>query len=333
MLHTSMREINLRKLDLNLLVALDVLLTMEEVSAAAAKMCLTQSAMSHTLQRLREHFDDPLLVKGKGRMVKTPRAEALAAPLRRALLELQHAIQCDVEFVPATSRHCFHIATNDYGDWTLMPQLMARLAEQAPHVDVKISHFDPENSIVPLESGSIELVFCHPVKHAVGIQQETLFEEDFCCATRAQHPRIGRHLDLDTYLAQSHLRIAPRGGQRDLIDKTLARLGKQRRIALSTPNLSSAPVLLTNSDLVLTAPRRCVQAWQKLLPISLHEPPVALPGFTIAMIWHERFEHDPANLWLRAQMREICHLASNPAAPVLPTRAKADAPRPARLAK
>ncbi len=322
-LHTGMREINLRKLDLNLLVALDVLLAMEEVSAAAKKMCITQSAMSHTLQRLREHFGDPLLIKGKGRMIRTPRAEALAAPLRKALLELQHAIQCDVEFVPATSRHCFHIATNDYGDWTLMPQLMARLAEQAPHVDVKISHFDPENSIAPLESGSIELVFCHPLKNAAGIHQETLFEEDFCCATRMQHPRIGRHLDLDTYLAQSHLRIAPRGGQRDLIDKALARLGKQRRIALSTPNLSSAPVLLVNSDLVLTAPRRCVQAWQQLMPISLHEPPVPLPGFTIAMIWHERFQHDPANVWLREQMREICRQATAAATRARSTRRKA----------
>lgn len=311
MLHTAMREIHLRKLDLNLLVALDVLLTMEEVSAAATKMSITPSAMSHTLQRLREHFDDPLLIKGKGKMIKTPRAEALAAPLRKALLELQHAIQCDVEFVPATSRHCFHIATNDYGDWTLMPQLLALLSEQAPHVDVKISHFDPENSIAPLESGSIELVFCHPVKHAVGIHQETLFEEDFCCATRAKHPRIGRRLDLDTYLAQSHLRIAPRGSQRDLIDKTLAKIGKQRRIALSTPNLSSAPVLLVNSDLVLTAPRRCIQAWQKLMPVSIHEPPVVLPGFSIAMIWHERFQHDPAHQWLREKMRQISFVAQN----------------------
>lgn len=306
MLHTTMREIHLRKLDLNLLVALDVLLTMEEVSAAATKMSITPSAMSHTLQRLREYFDDPLLIKGKGKMIKTPRAEALAAPLRKALLELQHAIQCDVEFVPATSRHCFHIATNDYGDWTLMPQLLALLSEQAPHVDVKISHFDPENSIAPLESGSIELVFCHPVKHAVGIHQDTLFEEDFCCATRAKHPRIGRRLDLDTYLAQSHLRIAPRGSQRDLIDKALARIGKQRRIALSTPNLSSAPVLLVNSDLVLTAPRRCILAWQKLMPISIHEPPVVLPGFSIAMIWHERFQLDPAHQWLREKVRQIC---------------------------
>ena len=312
MLHTAMREINLRKLDLNLLVALDALLTMEEVSAAATKMCITQSAMSHTLQRLREYFDDPLLIKGKGRMLKTPRAEALAAPLRKALLELQHAIQCDIEFVPATSRHCFHIATNDYGDWTLMPQLLALLSEQAPHVDVKISHFDPENSIAPLESGSIELVFCHPVKHAIGIHQETLFEEDFCCATRATHPRLGRGvaLDLETYIGLSHLRIAPRGSERDLIDKSLAKLGKQRRIALSTPNLSSAPVLLVNSDLMLTAPRRCVQAWQKLMPISIHEPPIALPGFTIAMIWHERFQLDPANLWLREQMRQICRSAA-----------------------
>lgn len=306
MLHTGMHEINLRKLDLNLLVALDVLLTVEEVSAAAARMCITQSAMSHTLNRLREHFNDPLLVKGKGRMVKTARAEALAAPLRKALLELQQAIQSDVDFDPQTSTLCFHIATNDYGDWTLLPQLLALLAAQAPQIDVRVRHFDPENSITPLETGSLEIVLCHPIKRASGIHQEVLFEDDFCCVSRPAHPRIGKRLDLETYIGLSHLRIAPRGDERDIIDKALGRLGKRRRIALSTPNLSSAPMLVARSDLILTAPRRCIKAWQQVMPLTIHEPPVALPGFSIAMIWHERFEHEPAHQWLREKLRQIC---------------------------
>jgi len=181
MLHIGMRDIHLRKLDLNLLVALDALLSVEEVSAAAVKMGITQSAMSHTLNRLREQFDDPLLIKGKGRMIKTAKAEALAAPLRKALLELQQAIQSEVEFVPQTSTLCFSIATNDYGDLILLPQLLALLSEQAPHIDVKVSHFDPENSTTPLETGNIEIVLCHPIKNTIGIHQEVLVEDDFCC--------------------------------------------------------------------------------------------------------------------------------------------------------
>lgn len=306
MLHIRMHEINLRKLDLNLLVALDVLLTVEEVSAAAAKMCLSQSAMSHTLNRLREQFDDPLLVKGKGRMLKTPKAEALAGPLRKALLELQQALQSDVAFDPRTSTQSFNIATNDYGDWTLLPELLAQLGEQAPNIDVKVSHFDPEHSVIPLETGNLEIVLCHPIKNTCGIHQEIQFEDDFCCATRLDHPAIGKRLDLETYIALSHLRIAPRGEQRDLIDKALAKLSRQRRIALSIPNLSSAPMLVARSDLILTAPRRCILAWQKVIPLVIHEPPLELPSFSIAMLWHERFEHDLAHQWLREKVRQIC---------------------------
>jgi DNA-binding transcriptional LysR family regulator len=305
-LHISMRDIHLRKLDLNLLVALDALLSVEEVSAAAAKMGITQSAMSHTLNRLREQFDDPLLIKGKGRMIKTPRADALAAPLRKALLELQQAIRSDVEFVPETSRLRFSIATNDYGDLILLPQLISLLSDQAPHIDVKVSHFDPENSITPLETGNIEIVLCHPIKNTIGIHQEVLLDDGFCCVTRKGHPGIPAQFDIEAYLSLPHLRIAPRGEHRDLMDKELARLGKERRVALSIPNLSSAPMLVASSDLILTAPRRCILAWQKNMPICIHEPPLQLPRFSIAMIWHERFQMDPAHQWLREKVRLIC---------------------------
>lgn len=272
-LHTDMREINLRKLDLNLLVALDALLTAEEVSAAADKMCITQSAMSHTLNRLREQFGDPLLIKGKGRMIKTPRAEALTLPLRKALLELQHAIQTDVDFVPATSRLRFNIATNDYGDLILLPQLLAMLNAEAPHIDVRVSHYDPANSITPLESGLVDLALCLPIRQAPNIHQETLFDDGFCCVSRRDHAALKKGLDLDRFVSLPHLLLAPRGEQRDMVDRQLARLGRSRRIALSTPNLNSAPMIVARSELLLA--HRAAPLRQRLAGHHAHPHPRA----------------------------------------------------------
>lgn len=305
MVHIRMHEIQLRKIDLNLLVALDALLTVEEVGTAAAKMGISQSAMSHTLRRLRDLFGDQLLIKGKGRMIKTPKAEAIAVPLRKALMELQQAVKTEADFHPATSQLRFSIATNDYGDLILLPRLRAVLADAAPTIDIKVSHFDPENSIAPLEAGSIELAVCHPLKQAADIHQQHLFDDDFCCIARQPLPGIDTQIDLPTYLRLPHLCIAPRGEQRDPIDKALARQGAKRRIALSIPNFSSAPMVVAQSDLLLTAPRRCALAWRQLMPIHIYETPLELPRFSIAMIWHERFQRSPGHQWLREHLRRI----------------------------
>jgi DNA-binding transcriptional LysR family regulator len=178
-----MNEIHLKDIDLNLLIALDTLLSVEEVGTAAARMGVTQSAMSHALRRLRQQFGDPLLVKGKGRMVKTAKAEALAKPLRRALLELQHALVVDATFAPKTSSRRMTIATNDYGDLILLPELIRLISRQAPGVGVRVAHFDPETSFAPIEAGEIELAICHPLEQASGIHQQVLFEV-YCCAVR-----------------------------------------------------------------------------------------------------------------------------------------------------
>lgn len=300
-----MNEIHLKDMDLNLVVALDALLSVEEIGLAAAKMGVTPSAMSHALRRLRRQFGDPLLVKGKGRMIKTAKAEALAAPVRKALIELQRALLANEPFVPETSTHSVIIATNDYGDMILLPRLVRLISKQAPGISIKVAHFDPETSLVPIEAGEIELAICHPLKQATGIHQQVIFDDDFCCAVRRDHPVINDGFSVQTYLGLPHLAIAPRGLQRDPIERALARLGKKRHIALSVPNLNTAPMIVATTDLVLTAPRRCIIAWQNVIPLTLLEAPFDAPSFEMAMIWHERFQHDPAHRWLREALRNF----------------------------
>ena len=301
-----MNEIHLKDIDLNLLIALDILLSVEEVGTAASRMGVTPSAMSHALQRLRKQFGDPLLVKGKGRMVKTAKAEALAKPLRRALLELRQALVVEASFAPETSARHMTIATNDYGDLILLPELIRLISRQAPGVGIRVAHFDPETSFAPVEAGEIELVICHPLEKASGIHQQVLFEDDFCCAVRQDHPVIGNVISLQAYLDLPHLAIAPRGLQRDPIERSLAKLGGRRRITLCHPNLNTAPMIVAASDLILTAPRRCILAWQNVIPIRQLEAPFEVPRFEMAMIWHERFQRDAAHRWLREKLRGFC---------------------------
>ncbi len=299
-----MHEIQLNDLDLNLLVALDALLSEEEVGRAAERTGVTPSAMSHTLRRLRTFFDDPLLVKGKGKMQKTPKAEALTAPLHKALLELQRAISSDVEFDAASSSQQFRIATNDYGDLILLPPLLSILSEEAPNIGLSAKPFDPRGSQLPLETGIVDLAITHPLKNAASIYQQTLFEDDFCCVMRNDHPAVDTQLDLDTYVALPHLRLAPRGDPSGPVDRALAKLEIERHVTLEIANFSSAPMIVAESNLVLTAPRRCVQEWARILPLQIYEAPFELPRFSIAMIWHERFQHHPAHQWLRRKLVE-----------------------------
>lgn len=297
-----MNEMNLRRMDLNLLVALDVLLAHEEVGLAAEKMGISPSAMSHTLNRLREAFGDKLLIKGKGRMIKTPRAEALAEPLKKALLELQHAIRTEMGFEPQSCQSTFNIATNDYGDLILLPGLLSLTQREAPGASINASYFDPENSTTPLETGAVELALCHPLSKAAGIYQQVLFDDHFYCAIRQDHPGVNQ-MDLETYLSLPHLQIAPRGETEGPVERALAKLGHQRRVALQMLNFNSAPMVLAQSDLVLTAPRRCIDEWAKIMPLSVFPCPFEMPSFSIAMLWHERFQSHPAHQWLRDRVR------------------------------
>jgi DNA-binding transcriptional LysR family regulator len=304
-MHPEMKDIQLRKLDLNALVALDALLSEGEVGRAAERVGVSASAMSHTLRRLRDLFDDPLLVKGRGGMTPTPRAEALRTPLNRALLELQRAISIDPDFAPVSSTREFRVATNDYGDLILLPGLLAALSRSAPNVRLSASPLDPEASSLPLETGAVELAITHPLEKAPGIFQKTLFEDDFCCVARSDHPALRERLDRATYAELTHLRLAPRGPMRDPLEQALAREGVERRVGLVMSNFSSAPLIVAASDLLLTAPRRCVEAWARILPLRVLETPFETPRFSIAMVWHERFQHDSAHRWLRQQVAAV----------------------------
>jgi DNA-binding transcriptional LysR family regulator len=302
-----MHDVHLGSFDLNLLVALDALLGERNVTRAASRIGITQSAASHALARLRVLTGDELLVRGPAGMVPTVRAESLAAPVRRALEEIERVMMPAKVFDPRTASLRFFIGTSDYVELALLPRLVARLVKEAPGIDLRVVPA-PDEPIAPLVSGAIDLSIAplRPADERPGMYARRLFDERFVCVVRKGHPLAGKKLTLARFAAASHALISPRGAEGGFVDDALARLGMRRRVAVALPHFLVAPYVVATSDLVLTLAARIAAALVRPLGLAVLTPPaeLKLQGFTISASWHERTHQDPARRWLRDVIAE-----------------------------
>jgi DNA-binding transcriptional LysR family regulator len=305
----------LTRVDLNLLVAFEALARELSVTRAAQRLGVTQSAMSHSLRRLRELLDDPVLVRGRAGMVLTPRAGSLAVPLRGGLVTLGRALASPDPFQPATARRSFTLATPDLWDVLALPPLLERLGQDAPGVDLAVAPFSGSQGLADeLEAGEVDLAVVAQVADGPavpdiptpGLVRRRLLRDSFSCLIRAGHPalRRGRTLTLETYASLSHALIAPGGEGKGLVDQVLEQHGLRRRIALRLPHFYTAPAVIAHSDLVLTAPTALT--WLRGdLPLVALPPPLPLPEHDVNLLWHQRFTDDPAHRWLRDLVAEV----------------------------
>jgi DNA-binding transcriptional LysR family regulator len=288
--------------DLNLLVALDALLAERSVTRAATRIGVTQSAMSHSLARLRALTGDELLVRGREGMMPTVRGDGLARPVRQALEDIARALAPPVPFDPATARARVVIGTSDYGELVLLPRVVARLAREAPGFDLRIVTLS-EPMAEPLAAGSIDLAIApfRPGDEKPGIYAKRLFDDGFVCVVRQGHPLADKKLTLARFVAAAHALIAPRGREGGTVDAALERLGMQRRVAVAVPHFLIAPHVVAASDLLLTLARRVADVLARPLGLAILAPPpeLRLEGFTMSSAWHERTHGDPAQRWLR----------------------------------
>lgn len=301
-----MHDMHLGGIDLNLLVVLDALLSTRSVTGAAARLHLSQSATSHALARLRAALGDTLLVRSAGGLVPTLRAEQLAAPLAAALAGMAAAIARPQPFEPATAQRSFTIGGADYAELVLLPPLMARLATEAPGVDLVLRSAggDPVEAVLRGECD----VATGPdlsTNDRPGIRARTLFTERFVCLVRRDHPALGKRWTAQRYAALRHAFIAPRGRPGGVVDDALGRLGLRRRVALMIPHFLVAPFVIAQSDLVLTVAERVARAFATALPLAVVAPPLEIPGFSMMLLWHDRVHEDPAQRWLRRVLVEV----------------------------
>jgi DNA-binding transcriptional LysR family regulator len=297
-----MHGMQLQEVDLNLLVALEALLSERSVTRAGARLGLTPSATSHALARLRAAFGDELLVRTRGGMIPTARGEQLLAPLRLALRDVAALLTGADRFDPTTSRREFVLASTDYIESVLLPPLLGRVSAAAPGVQLRVRPLELSDVAAPLESGAITVALGVVFDESPGLQQQSLFAEEMVFVCRKGHSQVKRQVDLATYLRLRHVLVSVRGGTLSAIDERLATLGHARQIALVVPHFVAALLIVASSDLVVTAPARLVERLGPALALRTLAPPFAVPGFTVRQVWHERHRDDPGHLWLRQQI-------------------------------
>lgn len=295
---------DLAGVDLNLVRVLHTLLEERHLTRAGMRLGLTQSATSHALRRLRRLFGDPLFVRTSRGLAPTPRAQALAEPVREAMRALEHCFRAQEPFVAATAVRAFSMATADYGSFVLAPKLLERVAREAPNVDIWLRPLDVafEEQLARGEA-DVAVAPTRSDELPVAIRSRRLYRERFVCLVREGYPLRGERIDLATWTSMRHVFIAPRGTPGGVVDETLAQLGKRRRVALAVPHFLLAPHVVAGSDLVVTVGARVAEAFAQILPLRVLAPPLKLPTFEVRMYWHERHHEDAAQKWFREVVR------------------------------
>ena len=288
----------LRKIDLNLLLALNALLSEKHVTRAAVRLHRSQPAVSHALAQLRTHFDDPLLVRQQGRMVLTARAQSLAKPLQDALASLNGLLAAP-NFDPASAQRRFRLSLSDYASRIILPPLVKFLRRNAPGIDLAISQASREVMMAQLQDGELDLALGVFNDVPEGITLQALFSEDFISvADRNSLPASGA-LPLEQWLARPHVLLAMRPDAFDEIERALAALGLSRHIALVLPHWSAALEVLPGTDLVLTVASRAAASVERYDTLARFSPPFTAPRIAYQQAWHARKDNDPAHRWLR----------------------------------
>ncbi|PXW28381.1 LysR family transcriptional regulator [Paraburkholderia caballeronis] len=289
--------INLGRLDLNLLLTLDVLLAEHNVTRAAQRLNLSQPTVSVQLARLREIFGDPLLLPGPRGMRPTARADELREPLRRALDALEQAVSPSQAFEPSAATHTWRVAATDYGESTIVLPALNALRDAAPGARLAVVEMVPSRIAKQAEQGGIDLVFHTGEGSPAGLHRRVLFTERYVLAGRAGHPRLKRRPTLAQFCALDHVIVSPDGaGFYGVTDEALAERGVTRRVVLSVPHFLFVLSVVASTDLVAMVPSRLALNHAALRVV---EPPVEVPGYEMAMLWHERVHRDPAHKWLR----------------------------------
>lgn len=308
---------DLARINTNLLVALDLLLTEQSVTRAAERHGVTASAMSHSLKALRALFDDPLLVKTRGGMRPTAMAEALRAPLRGALRQLEQAVSGGAHFDPASARRSFIVCAPDFLSTFLMPHVAGVFAREAPAVEVEVRPVDRRGTglllreTASLAEGSVDLVLAAIIGDVPGLQVERIYDERFVCIVRKGH-RLSRRkrLDLASFAETPQLLISITDERSPtMVDAELARSGLARHIVMRTRYFMAAPVIVAETDLLATVPYQLARYFAARLPLRIIEPPFDLGGYGEFIAWHKRYDSDPASLWLRGVFSEAAKSA------------------------
>ena len=297
------------RIDLNLLVYLDALLRERNVTQAANQLNLSQPAMSNGLRRLRELFNDPLLVRTSEGMTPTERALELEPVVREVLSKIDQAVQPRGDFEAGTAQRVFRIMASDYAESTLFPSVLGKLRTLAPGLTLDI--MTPSDvSFLDVERGKVDMVINRFDSMPQSFHQIHLWDDSFTCVLSPENPVLN-DFTLENYLQANHVWVSktgmgvgvgvdPSDVQRlGWVDAALNRLGKKRQIRVFTRHYQAAMTLAEQNDLIVTLPTRAAQLKLDNPRVVLREPPLEIPPLELKMAWSPLLQHNPANKWLR----------------------------------
>jgi LysR family transcriptional activator of mexEF-oprN operon len=301
---------NLSRLDLNLLIAFDALLAEGSVTRAAERVGIGQPSMSHALGRLRRLLKDELFIRAPDGVRPTPRAQALAAPIRVALSAIQEMLLQGQGFAPAEAERTFLLGMPDSVEVALLPRLLAHLETEAPKVRVRIRAIDRFEVLEQLDRDRLHLAVSGLLTEgAVHHKRRRLFGGNYLCLYDPERLPLEPPISLEDYVAVPHVLGSPRGDAHGVVDDALAPLGLRRTIAVATPHFAAVPFLLKGARLLSTVPERPARLFAARFGLAAGPVPVALPDFDVSMVWHASYDHDPAHRWLRGT---VARLAAEP---------------------
>jgi DNA-binding transcriptional LysR family regulator len=296
---------NVQDIDLNLLRVFDAVLRERGVTAAAARLGLTQPAVSNALARLRALFGDALFVRTAAGMDATPFARGVAEPVRQALALLESALAHGPGFDPATSTRAFRFYMSDLGQIEVLPPVVERVQNAAPGVRLEAVSADLEHIADALGAGALDLAVGFLPALGPPVARRSLFRDPYVCLMRAGHPAAEGRMTRKRFVEASHVLVTYRGGGHRVIEEALERAGVSRRIALRVPHFTVVPMVLERTDLILTLPARVARVYERQGRFKTVPPPIPIPPAEVAVHWHERFEADPGNRWLREQIVDL----------------------------
>lgn len=297
--------LELHRVDLNLLVVFNHLLVERRVSRVAARLGLTQPAVSNALARLRRLFGDELFLRTPGGMAPTPLAEQLAEPVGVALAMIESGINQRLTFDPATAERAMTIGMSDIGEIVFLPALVERIRRDAPGVQLSTVRNTAVNLKDEMEAGKVDLAIGLLPQLSAGYFQRRLFRQRYVCLYRRGHRLDRPRATLADYQACEHLVVVSSGTGHGQVDELLARTGIERRVRLTVPHYVGIGHLLQGSDLVATVPERLAMQLAEPFALAWRAHPVRLPEASINVFWHAKQHRSAANRWLRGLLVEL----------------------------
>lgn len=306
---------NIAKIDLNLLVYLDVLLREGSVTKAANHLSITQPAMSNGLKRLREVFKDPLLVRTSDGMTPTKRAIELQPVIRDVLAKLETVIQPETDFSPFTSTRTFRIMASDYAESTLLLEVIRRLSQLAPKITLDL--ITPSDvTFHDVEQGRVDMAINRFEELPLSFHQKVIWYDSFSCVVNSSNP-IVEHFDLANYLASRHIWVSKTGfgvgvgidptevQKLGWVDAELTKIGKKRDICVFTRHYHVALQLAKTQNLVATLPTRAANLYKSDPQVEILAPPFDIPPIALKMAWSALLQHDAGHIWLRRLITDV----------------------------